>query len=417
MENKKVFYGWIIVAASVLILAFMWALPMSCFSLFIKPISEDMGFSRTSLSLCSTIVSVTAMLASPFVGKWVETYSIKLIMILSAALVALGFTGYSFSGKLSMFYLSAVLIGLGLNGSSTLAVSIILKNWFIGKRGLATSIALAGSGVGGMIFSPLVTSLIGSNGWRNTYRLLAVLIIAIVLPTILIIILKKPADKGLEPYGADQSGAKSKGNNKKTELSMNLAELKTKPILWIYVFSTMIMGFSIGGVLMQAPSFLVDIGYTSSTAGTVVSAYLGIAVAGKIILGHIYDSKGSRAGILFGTGCFVISAISLMMAKSFPMLVLFTIFYGFGTCVGTVTPSVLTSKVFGSKFYGEIIGFTNLFGQLGLAVGTPLLASIYDFTGSYNYAWILCITFGIISILGMLYTVSQSEKMLLDTVH
>lgn len=407
MEKKK-FYGWWIVIASFIILAFMWALPISCFSIFIRPVTEELGFSIGKFGICSTIVSVVAMLMSPFIGRWIEKYNVKFVMSISAVMVAVGFLGYSVSTSLPVFYLSAVLIGLGLNGSSIMAVSIVMKNWFIEKRGLATSIGLAGSGLGGTIFAVLIEKLISQLGWRMTYRILALLIVLIVVPIIALVITKKPEDKGLKPLGYDKENAK--GSDVQRGLDYSLGELKGRPILWIYAVSLALMGFAIGGVLLQANNYLQQIGYSSAVAARVVSLFLLIAIPGKILLGHVYDKFGSAAGAWFGWGAFILSAVCLLFSGAFPFLVMFTIFYGFGTCNGTVTPTVLTSRIFGDKYYGEIYGFINLFSQLGLAVATPVLGMTFDVTNSYQTAWILCLIFGIVSLAGTMYCIKEGSK-------
>jgi MFS family permease len=408
MNKKTIFYGWWIVVSCVIILAFMWALPMSCFSIFITPITTEMGFSVGAFGLCSTIVSIVGMLFSPFIGRWMEKYNVKIVMGISVLAVALGFTGYSLSQNLAVFYVSAVLIGAGLNGASIMAVSIIMKNWFIEKRGLATSIALAGSGLGGTIFSILINKLILSIGWRHTYQILALLIVLIVIPIVIFVIQKKPEDRGLLPLGYENANKNSTGEG--VGLNYTLNQLKGKPILWIYAISAMFIGFAVGGVLLQANTYLQAIGNSSTVAAGVVSAFLLIAIPGKIILGYVYDKNGSVAGALLGCGTFIISAICLLLSGSMAFLVLFTIFYGFGTCNGTVTPSVLTSRIFGAKHYGEIYGLVNVFAQLGVAFANPILGTIYDVTKSYQISWIICIVLGILALFGLLYCIKEGKR-------
>lgn len=412
--NKKIYHGWYIVGAGVIILAFMWTLPMSCFSLFITPITKEMNFAKASFGLCSTIVSLVSMLASPFISKLLVKANVKIVMSISALMVAGGFIGYSFSHTLPMFYISAFFIGLGLNGSSIMAISLIVKNWFIEKRGLATSIALAGSGVGGMIFSPLVNSFISNLGWRSAYRILAVLIAIIILPIILIIVQKKPEDRGLKPLGFGEEHLSS--NKEKEGINIPVKSLRKKPVFIVYCLSTVLTGFAVGGVLIQANSYLVTIWDNPTLAANVVAIFLAIAVPGKIILGALYDKKGSVAGVVFGCVTFFLSSFALIFAHQWIFLILFTVLYGFGTCNGTVTPSVLTSKLFGSTYYGEIFGTVNIFSQLGVAIATPILGAIFDVTRSYQYAWVLCTVLGVLSLIGYLYCIATTRKMEQTTV-
>ena len=94
----------------------------------------------------------------------------------------------------------AVLEGLFTNGISFITVTIVINAWFIDQRGTASGIAYAGSGLGGAICTPIVSSLIEKIGWRGTYLSLAAVGLAILLPVILFVIKNSPKEKGLEPY-------------------------------------------------------------------------------------------------------------------------------------------------------------------------------------------------------------------------
>lgn len=409
MKNEKFFYGWWIVTVAVICLALMWTLPVSCFSLFMKPISQDLGFERSAFALCLSIVSLTAMFMSPFVGRWMEQKSARLVVALSTVGVALGFVGYSLSSSLPMFYACALLIGVSLNGSSIMAFNIIIKNWFVKKQGLAMSIALAGTGLGGMVMSPIINQLIIEHGWRFTYQALAGLIVIVVLPLVLLFIRKRPQDMGLEPYG--YGSAPVKGSAAATDLNMTLAQVKAYPMFWVFMASILAIGFAGGAVLLQAPAYISD-QLSPTKAAAAVSAYLGIAIAGKIILGAVFDSKGSKAGILLGCATLTLATMALLNVRSEMFYIAFIILHGFGTCSGTVTPPVLTSRLFGTKNYGAIYGMTNLFLQAGMALGSPVVAFFYDKTGTYTTAWYLCIAVSILAIVGLFYAVDAGKKML-----
>ena len=408
-KNEKFFYGWWIVIVAVVCLALMWTLPVTSFSLFMKPISQDLGFERSAFALCISIVSLTAMFMSPFVGRWMEQKSARLVVGLSTVGVALGFVGYSFSSSLPMFYACALLIGISLNGASIMAFNIIIKNWFVKKQALAMSIALAGTGLGGMIMSPIINRLIIEHGWRFTYQALAGLIVVLVLPLVLLFIRKRPQDMGLEPYGF--GSAAKKGNVAATDLNMTLAQVKAYPMFWIFMGSIAAIGFAGGAVLLQAPAYISD-QLDPTKAAAAVSAYLGIAIAGKIILGAVYDNRGSKAGILLGCVTMTLATLTLLYIRSEVFYIAFIILHGFGTCIGTVTPPVITSRLFGAKNYGSIYGMTNLFLQAGMALGSPVVAFFYDKTGTYTTAWYLCAAICALGTVGLIYAVDAGKKML-----
>ena len=69
MSKKKIFYGWFIVAGCVLIMALGYAPLVSCASLFIKPITEDLGIGRSAYTLVNTISTLLGVFLAPLAGK------------------------------------------------------------------------------------------------------------------------------------------------------------------------------------------------------------------------------------------------------------------------------------------------------------------------------------------------------------
>lgn len=160
----------------------------------------------------------------------------------------------------------------------------------------------------------------------------------------------------------------------------------------------------------------MDAGYSTAKAASITSIYMAIAVPGKLLLGHIFDKYGSKAGILFGNTAFFLSVTALLFISAEPMLYLMAVLFGFGTCIGTVSVSVLTSKLFGSKNYAETFGFVSMFSNAGFAFGVPLIAVVYDVTGTYKIAWILVAVLALLMTALLLYSAAQCRKHVEETV-
>ena len=139
------------------------------------------------------------------------------------------------------------------------------------------------------------------------------------------------------------------------------------------------------------------------------SLYLFIAIPGKLVLGHIYDRYGVKAGILFWKYHVFLSVICLIFIKHQPFLYLMAILFGFGTCIGTVSARLSPAASSAPKHYAEIYGFLSLFPSVGYALGGPLIASAYDLTGSYNIAWIIVAALSIVMTAFLLYSYRVSR--------
>ena len=147
--------------------------------------------------------------------------------------------------------------------------------------------------------------------------------------------------------------------------------------------------FAAGGFLIYFTScimghmsyYLQTTGFDPSSIAAYISVYSIVALAGKLVLGHMFDRFGPKGGILFGCGTFFIFLICFIMVQGGPlMLYLSAVFYGFGTCTATVAIPIMTTSIFGSKNYSEIYGFISAFTMTGGAIGSSGIGLAYDIT-------------------------------------
>lgn len=359
-NNKKLFYGWYVVVGCVLLMALVYAPQISCASLFIKPITEELGFFRSSYTLVSAISALVGVLLAPFIGKLMASKRMHLILVVSVAGASISYGMYSVASSLPVFYIIAVFVGVFLVGSIIIPISIVLTNWFHKQRGLAISIAMAGSGVGGAVLSPIIGRLITNYGWRHTYVILAAVMFCVLVPVCAFVIRQRPEDKGLKPYGYGEDLTSKKNETSEPEWNVTLAELRKMPLFWAFIAGIALIVIT-GSIISHIPSALVDAGYSMEKASSIASLYLAIAVPGKLILGHVFDRYGAKSGILFGNIAFLLSVAALLFIQHEPILYLMPVLFGFGTCIGTVDASVLTSKLFGTKNYASTYGFVTMF--------------------------------------------------------
>lgn len=254
--KKKVFYGWFIVVSCVLIMALAYAPLVSCASLFITPITEDLGFARSAYTLASSISTLVMIVLSPFVGKIMSQKCMHKVLVISVAGVAVSYGMFSVANTLAAFYIIAVFVGIFASASTMLPVSIVITNWFQKQRGLAMSIAMAGSGIGGALLSPIIAKLITEQGWRQTYVILAVLMFVVLVPVAALIIRQKPEDKGLVPYGYGEN-ANVKAASKEKEWNVSLKELRKMSVFWIFIIGIALISVT-GAIISHIPSAITE---------------------------------------------------------------------------------------------------------------------------------------------------------------
>ncbi len=405
--KNGLFYGWYIVLTSFLIMFSAFSIVNSLHSLFLVPVTSELGMTRTTFSIVLSVGGLGVAIASPFMGKLLTKGNMKLIMSVCVIFAGCGFMLYSFAQSAIYFAIIAFIIGVCVAGFSNIPISIMLTNWFYEKKGLAMGLAFAGSGVGTAALSPILTTLISNYGWRTTYVIAGVLIIVISLPLILFFTKKNPAEKGTTALGADHIEEEQANT---TQSGLTLAEAKKSGMFWLFIFGVVCFALVAGGVQMHIPAYLIDIGHPALFAGTIFGLLSLSNTVGKLILGAIFDRFRTTGGILFVGVCMTIAMVSLLLsgAKSFAFV--FAIAYGFSIVIASIGPPFMTDDLFGKKDFGAIFGFVQIFFVATSSLGVIVSGLIYDLTQSYKVAWIIFLGLFILSVLCILLATSMTKK-------
>ena len=202
LEKHHIYYGWVMVVAGILVMSVTHGVVQNCFSQFIKPVSESLNVSRSSFAINMTILNVVYMIVALFSGKIFVKLKLRNLMRIACVALPIIYFSYSFCREMWMFYALSVAAGLMMSCLTFLAFTMIISQWFIEKRGTAIGVCFMGSGLGGMLFQNLSNSWIKTVGWAGTYRILAVIMAAVMIPLVYFVIRQRPQDMGLQPYGS-----------------------------------------------------------------------------------------------------------------------------------------------------------------------------------------------------------------------
>lgn len=395
LNNKNIYYGWIIVAAAFIIMATGWASVYNSSSLFIKPISNDLGFSRSEFSATMTIRAACQMTVSLFAGKIFRKFDIKKLMRVASITLIISFFSYSKANSLAMFYLLSAITSISISLISVLPLSLILSNWFVKNRGLAIGIAFMGSGVGGMIISSLVGIWIVSFGWRITYQILALIMLITIIPCTFFIICIHPKEMGLMPYGSDDIESEYREEDDGIMLSDALKTIR----FWALSLSSIFIMIGVNGLMMNVAPYLTDIGYSIPFSANIVALTMGSLAIGKLILGKLFDNLGVRKAVTIACVSILLGLVGLIYAQYFISLVIVIIFSGVGCAFGTIANSVITADLYGKKDYSAILGVLSAIAALGSVIGPIFSGFLYDISGSYLISFKISIVFCIVAII------------------
>jgi len=392
--EHRFFYGYVVVALVFCILLVAWGIFLS-FGVFFEPVLTEFGWTRAATSGASALAFVVMGLLGIIVGRLTDRFGPRLVMTGCGLFLGLGFLlmpQISAIWQLYLFY--GVIIGIGMSATWVPANSIIPR-WFVKRRGLMTGIVLSGNGVGVIIMPPIARWLISTYGWRVAYSVVG--IIALVLIVLAAQFLKRePSQVGQSPYGADEVKAENSGL---TARGFSLGEaIHTKPF-WLLCAISFCIWLCVGVVMVHIIIHVTGLGISAASATSILVVIGGVSIAGRAIMGSIADRIGNKPALIVSFIIMSASFFWLVIAKEMWMLYLFGVVLGFayGALSPLVTP--LVAELFGLSAHEAIFGVTFLWGTIGEAIGPVVAGGIFDVTGGYQWAFLLCAAISIIGII------------------
>jgi MFS family permease len=184
VKRRGLYNGWLIALIASLASGLTIGTSNYAFGVFIEPLEEQYGWTRTQINT-ALVFGVASALISPLVGRWIDRFGSRPVMVGSLVVVAAGFVIYAGMTSLWHFYVASALIYLGLPGATMIPSGRLISIWFAGTRGRMMGFVTAGNNIGGLTMVPLAALVVGTSGWRWGYVAFAVIILLIGLVTLI----------------------------------------------------------------------------------------------------------------------------------------------------------------------------------------------------------------------------------------
>ena len=394
-SRGRVFHGWYIVMVSIIANA-TGSIGNYSFGPFVKPMSDSLGWSRTSISWALTIRVFINTITGPLVGPMVDRKHGAMILMMGGGIV-LGAALMLISGvrELWQFYL---LFGV-ISGFANMAVGpelispTIISKWFVRQRGRALAISSTGNNVGGVVFIPLTAFIILNFGWREAWLMLGVIAFLLIAPLSGLFVRRTPEDIGLSPDGdgfrqGPDMIISTSWTDLATKYDWTLREAARTPALWLIVTAMSLSGMGLGGLPIHVIPVLTDKGYSTAYASALITLFSIIVIVGKPIWGLLGERVQVRYLMM---ASFVIDAggmLVLVMVKSGSLILLFPFIYGVGVSAFLPLMNLMWANYFGRASLGTIRGTFLPMTQVTTAFGPLFAGFIFDATGSYGPAFL-----------------------------
>lgn len=362
------------------------------FGLFVVPLSQELGWSRTEIALALSFCNLAVVFLAPVIGWLIDKIDTRWLIIGSAAAFSVACVGLAMApASLTTFYALHVVLAVAALGTLPATFTRIIVAWFDKHRGLALGISLAGVGLGAALVAPLIQMAIELHGWRAGYLTLAGIVAVVALPSVFFLLRSTPSQLGL---GFDGSPAATSSEAAAAAPAWGLPfseAIKTRAfILLLVIFvalGIMTLGFS-----SQLFAMMTDLGRTNAEA-TAAVGLLGLSlIAGRIVSGLLLDRiparlvaalvlAGAAAGLaLIANGQFIYVGIALV---------------GVGIGAEFDFLSYFISRYLGLAHYGKLYGLCYSAFQIGCVIGPIAMGRVFDGTGAYALGmWGLAIAAG-----------------------
>lgn len=400
--KSKFFHGWYIVGVGILVnIAATFAFS-STLSIFLKPITEELGVSRGAFSLIRTFEIGVAAMIVPLLGPWIDRHGGRGVLVLGVLMEGAGLLLSSLVQSFWQFVLvrcSLVIAGEALLGS--LVINVTIAQWFVRKRGRAMGLANLGTGIAKLAIPLFAASLFVLIGWRGTWAVFGVVAPLMVVAPTLIFLRRSPEDIGLHPDGEPpiRSAGTSPERRRPSATGRRATFVSDKvwsrgealrlPTFWLLVITFGIASVGIAGLNLHIFSYVTDIGYSPLVAASFMSTIALTQLGSTLVWGMLADRFDIRK-----VSCiqFLIQGVGLVIAVTSGQIYLAYIgffLYGTGLAGSFVLREVIWANFFGRTSLGTVRGLSLFFSHLFAASGAPFFGFLHDRMGTYNVSFII----------------------------
>lgn len=406
---RRLYYGWIIVAVSLISMAFWFGI-RSSFSVFYVALLGDFPWSRADSAGVQSMALIAYTLMAPLVGGLIDRFGPRRVIVPGILVLFVGLILCATIKNLSQFYLFyGIIMGTGITCIGIVSYSAILAHWFEKKRGLASGIAVSGMGLGTFFLVPACQRIISLWSWRPTFVVLGGLVLIIVLPLNSVFLRHKPGEVGQCIDGTNKGQPQGEACSDYMDQRLSGTELTIWRALrsgrfWALMAFPFLSVIGIYIILVHNVRFLVDQGIDKMGAAFVFAMAGLISSVFRILWGWLSDRIGREITYAIGMvfGCLGVSSLLLLETigvKGFAYT--FLIFFGMGW--GVTAPMFMSAAA--DLFQGRLFGFIYGLVEAGIGVagafGAWVAGFIFDRTQSYLMAFVLAIIVFISSCLFM----------------
>lgn len=386
------FYGWLVVAVAMLASFLGSGLNNVNMGVVFKPMSEDLGWSRSLMAGAVAGGTMVGGLLTPFAGRLADQMGPRLLMPAGTAAMALLALSIAFVTEPWQFYATYI---PGRAVAQTLVIGVVpmtaVANWFYLQRPRAIGLVTMSVPLGSSLLAVLYQLLINDSGWRTPFLVLSgVLFFLVVAPTAFLL-RRQPEDLGLLPDGAPTTPAQRiqtpsgrRVADVSAEYSWTLGQAIRTPTMWLTTAALTLSTMASGGVAFNLVAYLTDMQMDANLAAGALGMYALAGAVGSAVWGFLAERMSLRVLSVGTLVCSAVTLVLLLVTQTPVVAYVFAALFGLTARGEAAMGPILIAHYFGRRSFGTISGFISPFNMAGLGIGPVLGAAAFDLTGSYQ---------------------------------
>lgn len=386
-NSSKIFYGWWVVTG-LFFATFFGTWGRYIVAALIGFIHEDAGWTATQVNLSISIALWVYAAAVILVGRLVDTWGGRRVIITGSVLLSLGFIGLSLVTTLGQLYLAhGVLLAVACAMTHAVPTQAVARKWFIQRSGLVGGLLASAFAISQSLLAPVLTYGASIWTWRAV-SLAAASFDLVVLVLALLVVRDTPESMGLRPYGAEDLQERPAGTTVAAgEVQVPVTQALHTTAFWAMFFAYGFLAVPLQGVLSNIVNWGNAVGISMAGAGLAATAMHLSAIPGKMLWGALGDRLGKRLVQAAGHGlCLLIMLGGWLWVHDPPSLYVFAVCFGLSYGVGISLIAPYLGDLFGRQSVASLFGVvTAAHGFIG-GFGPLLWGLIFDATGTYNMA-------------------------------
>jgi len=372
------FYGWVVLGAAFVIISMSIGM-LFTLAVFLKPIEEAMGWSRSSIGSVGFLNWVVMGLGGVVAGFVSDRVGTRAVVLVGSALLGLGLVLSSQVTALWQFYLTFGVLVAGGVSAFYVPLTVLAIKWFGDRRGMAAAVVSAGNGAGILLLSPLTRWLVSTLDWRGALLILGDLAWLLVIPCALLL---RDAPVGGEAARSVRDGGRAGAISRPP-----LLVVKTWPF-WAVALTHFGCCAAHAGPIFHLVTHAIDQGVPRMAAAGILGLSGFSSIFGRVGTGIVADRLGAKPTL--------IAALILQAATILAFLVvgdlagLSALGFVFGIAYGGSMPlyALVVREYFGEQVLGTAYGAVFFISCIGMGLGSYAGGVIHDALGSYAWLFI-----------------------------